>query len=612
MRKLVASKFGGRIRTLFLCCLAVTMTMLLGLQARADRSLRQQDPAWMYEKAGEYAKAALYWHRAMRGVSEVWIPVMWGDVSNAPGKWKEYRNFVPEYRARLEKCLRLGEVSQAQRALIEFTNEIWMDELIEQEDGGFRASCGIRAEEAEKYGDFVLAEVLRRGQARLFSLVAAPYHEKAASKCQKLGRHKEAALHLQTAKAYEQEAMEAEKLAKGDEMLSKIPGFGGKSPWTGIELGRVTSTVIRDAYYRRVLNARGERQTEMTPKQVAATLKDRGLSHNEDDARYAAITVLASLGEKEALISALDDASAAVRLVAAKALIAIRWAEGWAACANHRDAAVRALIAPLLKPAEEDMLLRTYIITELMDGLDSASADTRSFCQNVLERITGQELQGDAWSDWWKELGDALPGIVRTGPGTPPKMDEHIDFGIWWQSGFGSIQHRPNALSEYQLPATIQWQGHLVVTQPGQYRFYVRNRGESIRSGRRVRTPGRYSFPAYFPAQFVKLEIDGRTLLPGPDTDVVEDPSAWVRLDFTSPIRLESGLHDVRLAFNIQSYDDIDGASKSGIWGGTPCVRLYWSSDHFLRELVSADHLVHLESWRVGIKPDNMKQGGQE
>jgi len=133
------------------------LSLLSVNNACADRSLRQQDPAYMYEKAGEYAKAALYWHRAARGVSEVWIPFMWGDVSNAPPRFEEsYRNLVPEYQARVKKCLRLGKVDQAQRAYIEFINEIWMNELVEQEDGGFRASSGLRAEEAEKYGDFLL------------------------------------------------------------------------------------------------------------------------------------------------------------------------------------------------------------------------------------------------------------------------------------------------------------------------------------------------------------------------------------------------------------------------------------------------------------------------
>jgi len=575
----------------------------------------------MYEKAGEYAKAALYWHRAMRGVSEVWIPVMWGDVSNAPGKWKEYRNFVPEYQDRLKKCLRLGKVSRAQLAYIEFINEIWMDELVEQEDGGFRASSGMRAVEAEKYGDFLLAGVLRRGQARLFRFVAIPYHKRAASTCEKQGRRNEALLHRRAAKSYEQKAAETEKLAKGDKVLAKIPGFGGKSHWTGINLGHTTSIAIRDAYYRRVLNARGQRQTAITPEQVAATLKEQGLTHKEESVRFTTVTVLANLGEKEALLSALNDVSAMVRLATAKALVANHWAEGWAACANHRDAKVRALVEPLNEEAAKEALTRTYVITELIHGLGSPSAHTRSFCQSALEQITGQKLQGSGWSAWWKKLGNARPGLVRAGPGVPKdgnegearsaksagfaspltsgladifsEVDETIDFGAWWQSGLGSTQHRPNPLLKYRLPATIKWHGYLVVTKSGEYHFYVRNRGEGMRSERRVHTPGRYSFPAYFPAQLVKLEIDGKTVLPGEGADVVEDPSAWMRLDFTKPIRLESGLHNIRLEFNIQSYDDAASLSNSGIWGGHPCVRLYWSSEHFLRELVPADHLIH-------------------
>jgi len=580
----------------FLCQL-VCGFLLLGFllpATRGDRSLRQQDPAFMYEKAGEYAKAALYWHRAMRGVSEVWIPFMWGDVSNAPGKFKEYANFVPEYQDRLKKCLHLGSVDGAQLSHIEFINEIWMNELVEQEDGGFRASSGMRAKEAEKRGDFLLAEVLRRGQARFFRMVAIPYHEQAAETCEKRGQRNEAMLHRQAAKDYEHRAVEAEMLAKGDNVLAGIPGFGGKSPWVGIKLGHTISTAFRDAYYRRVLSAKGEPQISITAEQVSAMLKKQGLRHAEEPVRFAAVSVLANLGEKEAVLSALDDATATVRLAAAKALAATWWAKGWAACANHRDVKVRTLMEPMLEPANMNVHFRTYEITELIRGLDSSSVGTRSFCQTALERITGRKLKGSSvWALWWKKLGNARPGLVRAAAGLPPEVDETIDFGSWWQSGFGSTEHRPNSLLEYSLPTTIEWRGYLVVTESGEYRFYVRNRGESIRSGRRVRrTAGRYSFPAYFPAALIRLEIDGEMILPGKDSEVVEDPSAWMRLDFTKPLRLNTGLHGIRLEFTIQSYDDFASVGKAGIWGGTPCVRLYWSSEHFLRELVPADHLV--------------------
>jgi len=595
MKKDVLFEFKDRSYSLFLWRLAwtVVLTGLLGLVARADRSLRQQDPAFMYEKAGEYANAALYWHRAMRGVSEVWIPFMWGDVSNAPGKFKkEYANLVPEYRDRLKKCLRLGNVDRARLSHIEFINEIWMNELVEQEDGGFRASSGMRAKEAEKRGDFLLAEVLRRGQARFFRMVAIPYHEQAAETCEKRGQRNEAMLHRQAAKDYEHRAVEAEMLAKGDKVLADIPGFGGKSPWVGIKLGHTISTAFRDAYYRRVLSAKGEPQISITAEQVSVMLKKQGLRHAEEPVRFAAVSVLANLGERVAVLAALNDCSALVRQAAARALVTTRWAEGWAACYNHSDLQVCTLIAALLKPGGRDVRSQTYVVTELIRGLGSTSAKTRSFSQRALERITGRKLEGTEWSDWWKKLGNAQPGLVCIGPGVPPKADQQIDFGAWWQSGFGSTEQRPNPLLKYSLPATIEWCGHLVVSRTGEYRFYVRNRGESIRSGRRVRTAGRYSFPAYFPAALVRLEIDGEMILPGKDAEVVEDPSAWMRLDFTKPLRLNTGLHGIRLEFTIQSYDDFASVGKASIWGGTPCVRLYWSSEHFLRELVPADHLV--------------------
>jgi len=484
-------------------------------------------------------------------------------------------------------------VGQAERARIEFINELWINELIEQEEGGFRPASVRRAEEAEKHGDFLLAEVLRRSQARLFRLAAIPYHQRAAATSEKEGRRSKAMLHRRAVKDYERKAAEADMLAKGDKIIARIPGFGGKSRWTGIELGHVTSIAIRDAFHRRVISYKGERQMSVTFEQVATMLKQQGLTHAEESVRFTAVTVLNNLGEKEALLTALDDTSATVRLAAAKALVSMRWTEGWTACANHRDPKVRALVEPLLKPAGEDVLLRTYVITELIRGLSSSSEGTRSFCQNALEGITGQKLTGSAaWATWWKRLGDARPGLTRTGPGVPPEIDETVDFGAWWQSGLASIQHLSNPLLKYQFPATIEWRGYLVVTERGEYRFYMRNRGESMRSSRRVHTPGRYSFPAYFPPHLVKLEIDGETVLPGEGADVVEDPSAWMRLDFTKPIRLKEGLHRIRLEFNVKSYDDAASLSNTGMWGGHPCVRLYWSSNHFLRELVSSEHLI--------------------
>lgn len=73
------------------------------------------------------------------------------------------------------------------------------------------------------------------------------------------------------------------------------------------------------------------------------------------------------------------------------------------------------------------------------------------------------------------------------------------------------------------------------------------------------------------------------------------DPAGGVRVDHGDPMRLEEGLHDIRLEFEIRSYDDLARASNAGLAGGQPCIRLYWSSEQFLREVVPATRLVAAE-----------------
>lgn len=69
------------------------------------------------------------------------------------------------------------------------------------------------------------------------------------------------------------------------------------------------------------------------------------------------------------------------------------------------------------------------------------------------------------------------------------------------------------------------------------------------------------------------------------------DPTGSVRMDFTNPIRLNQGLHKIDLEFEWR------GGRTPGWWhGGQPVIRLYWSSQHFLRQLIATDHLICLEA----------------
>ena len=100
-----------------------------------------------------------------------------------------------------------------------------------------------------------------------------------------------------------------------------------------------------------------------------------------------------------------------------------------------------------------------------------------------------------------------------------------------------------------------------------------------------VRTPGRMGFPGlYLSGPAATLLIDGKQILPH-QTDTVQDPCGGIRLDFSDPVRLEKGLHKIQLLFDYRS-------KRTGFLNPQPCVRLYWSSEHFLREVVPGKHLV--------------------
>ena len=557
--------------------------------ARADRSSENMDPAYMYEKAKQFDKAAMYYGRAVRGLREIYIAFHWnGDpAANAPGKYsREYVQIPKEMDERYRKCLGLAGLRPARIGRMAYLNYLWMTEMVDEEGGGLRTAVALIAPEAEKYGDFRLAEFLRRGEVRYCRVVAVPFHERCAKELGASGQKALAACHRRAAGAYEAQAKRAEMLAKGDKVLLRVPGLGGPGHYIG-ELRLYPAKVgpVGFQYIPRRLFTKAHEPKGPSPKELAKLLEDNGLRQEDEAARFAAVTALARLGEGKALLSAFSDPSPTVRLAAARGLAAMHWADGWEACHGDEDAAIRATIAPLLEPAGKHVLARTYAVTALIRGLASASARTRAFSQKALERITGKTLAPNAWGGWWKTLGNARPGLTRRGPGAPPQIDETIDFGAWWQVVY---QKAPNPLAKYRPPATIQWDGHLVVPRSGRYRFYARNCGEGRHSGNAVRTPGRMGFPGlYLSAPAAKLVIDGKQILPHA-TDAVQDPCGGIRLDLSEPIELAGGLHKIHVEFSYRSPRD----RRKDLLAGQPCLRLYWSSDHFLRTVIPVDALV--------------------
>ena len=564
-------------RCIFL--LGLTFVLLLSHIACADRSSSQGDPGIVLEKAGRYAEAAMYYQRALRGLQEVWVKFWYyDDVSKAH---EVMQQILAEYQTRLNACLQKAKMGKVQREQMELVNELWMEEYVVQELGGYKLAFAYRAEEAEKHGDFLFAEKLRLAAAEYCQLVVIPYHKQLASKLERRQQRGKADLHRKAAEEYKQQVVEHEIIAQGDNLFAGIPGLQGPPSQPDASLLSQHYFKSYKVYHQRVLAVKDSQWiTGRTPQQVADILKQKGLKHADESARFASVVVLANLGEKEAMLTALADPSPRIRLAAAGALAATRWADGWAACYRHTNAEVRKAIAPLLEPVGKQVFSRTNLITELIQGLESSSTETSDFCQTAMQRITGKkEMSATAWRDWWHGLGNAKPGLIRMGPDRSSVVDETIDIGTWWQSGERSIQNRPNPLSKYSFPARFQWRGHLVVTRAGNYQFYVRSRGEKGKAFDKYGS-------LYFTSPCAKLYIDGSLALPNPSV-VVEDAKMHVRIDCSEPIKLEPGLRTILLELDVKS-------AGTGPWQSSS-VRLYWSSEHFLRQLVPAKHLIHTE-----------------
>ncbi|MBM4042205.1 MAG: hypothetical protein FJ290_27220 [Planctomycetes bacterium] len=573
-------------RSIRLPLAAAVGCLLAASAARADRASENMDPAYMFEKAGKFDLAAMYYHRALRGVVENYVAFHFNrDPANyATGKYAtEYVQLPKEFEERYKSCLAQAKLAPEQLKRMEFLNYLWMCEFTDEDFGGVRTELAVIAPVAERYGDFRLGEFCRRGEARYYRAVAIPFHEKCAKELDAAGQKALAATHRMAVKAYAERARRADLMALGDKALMAHPSLGGPGRYIGDgryypdKVNPVAFQYIRQRLFDKENHAKG-----MPPDMVARILKADALVHGDEHVRLAAVATLAQLGDTDALLDAIGDSSPLVHQAAAEALSAAWWANGWGACHHSKHPAAKAAVADLLAHTADEPLSRTWVITELIRGLGSASAKTAAFCHDALQTITGKKLAKDEWATWWKGLGNARPGLTRKAPDGTPGTDLTLDFGAWWQSGY---QTTPNPLVKYEPPAAIEWDGHIFIPRDGEYRFYARNCGEGKTGKNSVVTPGRIGFPGlYLSAPSATVVLDGKPILPHP-TDAVQDPCGGTRLDLSEPLRLTKGLHRIQVKFDYRS-------RPTGFWDPQPCLRLYWSSDHFPRQVIPAQHLI--------------------
>ncbi|MBM4035881.1 MAG: hypothetical protein FJ291_29430, partial [Planctomycetes bacterium] len=136
---------------------AAMLALCLCTQGLADRASQNMDPAFMFEKAGKFDLAAMYYHRALRGVVENYVAFHFnGDpASYATGKYAtEYVQLPKEFEERYKSCLSQAKLSPEQLKRMEFLDYLWMCEFTDQDCGGVRCEVALIAPVAEKHGDF--------------------------------------------------------------------------------------------------------------------------------------------------------------------------------------------------------------------------------------------------------------------------------------------------------------------------------------------------------------------------------------------------------------------------------------------------------------------------
>jgi len=125
---------------------ATLLLLVTTLVAHADRSSENIDPAYMFEKKGRFSEAAVYYHRTLRGLREVYIAFHWDNdpAKYAAGKYAtEYVKWPKEVEDRYQKCLKQAKMTKAQRKHMEFINDVWMSELVDFEGGGQRQNWEV-------------------------------------------------------------------------------------------------------------------------------------------------------------------------------------------------------------------------------------------------------------------------------------------------------------------------------------------------------------------------------------------------------------------------------------------------------------------------------------
>jgi len=353
------------------------------------------------------------------------------------------------------------------------------------------------------------------------------------------------------------------------------------------------------------------RRQRLTKEQTIEVLK-MGLQSKESDARFTAMLNLAELRETGELLPAAEDEELEIRREVAKIFADRVYVPGLAVLLSDQDEQIRNLAKSVLQPASSERGPFIRAVCALREALDSELSlrdvrgfnprtsgltprtnaslqdDTKTFAASQLALLRAELGKDDpAELKTWAEqaTGGLMPGVYVQyfkEPGQPPvveKVIRTINLGFRGNERFLKLL-RPHWDKEHIFPANakgqflLKFKGKIYLPKDGRYRFYVKTEGNN-------RATVRLTGTSEEPHTIISPKNDREFMY--------ADQCDWnggviSRVDISAQLELKKGLMDLEI-----DYKGNQVRTKHGKAG----IRLYWSSDEHVMELVPASVLFH-------------------
>lgn len=568
---------------LWICMIGGSALLLVCLSARPSYALRanMMKDLKRLEDMGQY-EMALFYRRATRdmvmALHVAWAgapydPQMDGvygqlDRIYAAGRRtrpqpvetrvdRRYWGIINSQKRPISELLAKAKLTDAQLDRLNDRVRVYVEDHLCPEFGEmgnffFRAKAQI----FERTGLFWDASFRRRLTGYYDMRVCVPYYATAAEELESRGRKRKAEAYRRRSEWYREQALREFRRSNGDRLLAELQ--------------------------------KGNRRQRLDRDKVIEILK-AGFQSKDSDARFAALLNLVELGETAALLPAATDPDPSIRLEAAQAAAAHLYLPALALLVEDENAGVKQIASAALNPPSSDRGPFIRTMCALHDALsEDEQAGYAGYAGSQVSRIAKLKTApvGEALQAWAKKACDGLrPGIhaqYLDRPGRAPvaeKVLRAVDLGFRGNERFPNVL-RGYWAKEQLLPANaagqfmLRFTGQIYIPDDGQYRFYVRTESGN-RATMHLGVPGG-------PLQTVISPKNDKQLL-------YADQRGWKgdvlhRIDFCTPLDLKKGLMEVEILYK--------GANVRTKYG-TAGLKLYWSSDQHVMELVPAAALFH-------------------